>query len=315
MRMFSGNDLRRFSQLKLALLGLLTTSIIGCGNISPYLAGQFNTTFPGVPVTGGGVGGGGNDNGAVDVYEFLDQIPVGLRTFSYGVANSAPFPARQRALFVVTAGDGGFVQDDDTILDYIAAGYRDIIPPGSPIGTTATLGCVPIRLTRGTRLLAKTAGDVQGVAVFYPPNLSGEADNFTGPIFDIRNDDQDPNIPIPEFVVFATDDPNFECAIPTQACTQEAFRFFDIPQIQEIGKAVTSARIQGTVCNLGLGQSPEYRLDRTNDGNVTPFQFVPGCTIVMRILDRQFDAPEINRVQVVWNVFDAEGNVVHIELP
>lgn len=316
MRKFSGMHLQRILFCKVAMLGLMSLAIVSCGKTSPITASAFNTTFPGVPVAGGGgIGGDGGTPGETTVYEFLDEIPEGLRTFQSGVANSSSAPVRYRMLFVVTAGPGGFVREDDAILEYVSAGYRDLVQPGSAIGTTATIGCVPIRLTRGTRLLGFAAGQFFGPDVFLPANNSGDEDQFTGPMVTQRNDNGAPNIPLPELIYFTTDDPEFPCENPLQPCTQEAFQYFDAEMNQEIGKSVTGSRIQGTICNVGIGQSPEVRLDRTVDGQVAAFQFTPGSTIIWRVLNRQFDAPTNSRNQVVWTVVNADGDIVHGELP
>lgn len=316
MRKFSGSGYFKPTICGIACLAAISVALIGCYKSSPFTAALFNSNLPGVPAGGGGGGNGnGNDNTGTTVFDFLTDVPAGLRTIQSYTLNSAPFRVRQRKLFVVTAGAGGFVEDANTILDYLSAGYRDLIPPGSPIGTTTQIGCVRLRLSRGTRLLGKATGDLVGQADFIPANTSGDVNNPTGPVADVRTDNNDTNIPLPEYIVFATEDPNFTCVNPQQPCTQQAFKFFDANSAQEIGNAVTATKIQGTVCNVGLGQSPESRLDKTDDGMSSAFQYVPGAIIIWRVLDRQFDDLSNNRVQVVWTVADADGNVIHAEQP
>lgn len=319
MRKISGTTRHRMLRYQLATLGLAVLIVVGCYKSNPFTAAQFNQTLPGVPVVPNGGNGNanananGNDN--TQIYEFLDDIPTNLRTIQSGFVNSATVPVRHRKLFVVTAGDGGFVRNDADVADYLAAGYRDLVPPNSPVGTTATVGCVSIRLLRGTRLLGKPGGLQNGSDVLLPANTTGDPTMFTGPQVDTRDDNQSQLIPLPEFIVFATDNPAYDCTNDTLPCTQETFQYFDTNMSQMIGKQVTAARVQGTVCNAGLGQSPESRLDKTVDGQVSSFQYVPGATIVWRVLDRQFDGPTNNRVQVVWTVVDADDNVIHAETP
>ena len=310
-------QMRRPQLRYLSILGV-AVAIIGCGSFSPFLAAQFNANLPGVPVGGGGGGGNGNDNDNGDGgdFDFLEELPLGLRTIQSAVLNSSTQQVQWRLLYAVTAGEGGFVQEDESIQDYLRAGYRDVVTPGSPVGTTTVFGCVPLRLFRGTRLLVLEFGsNVRSNLPLQTDPTPDDPATGSPPEFHVRNDTGDLAVPVPESIIFATEDPTFLCDDATRPCTQEAFRYFDPQTSQEIGKAVSAARIQGTVCQRGLAQSPESRLDRTLNGTSEATQFPPGATIVWRVLDRAFDTAQNQRVQVVWTVLDADGELVHNENP
>jgi len=320
MRFWRGLIQRR--EVRICLLCAMVAMPIGagCDSASPFLLSTFNGKLPAGGIAGDAVDGNNDDDG-IDpndrtIYEHVDQLPVELRTFQHFVGSSSTFPVQWRALFVVTAGEGGFVRNEADIEEYMLAGYMDLLPPNSDVGTTTTIGCVTLTLTRGTRLLGMRSGDFLGEIVTLPGNTSETPD--LDPIFaqDVRDIDRNPNLPIPERIVFTTLDPNFDCINDNDSCTQKAFQFFDqLTATQEVGTPVDARSIQGTLCSLGIERAPEVRLDLTNDGGSLPFQFVPGGVVLWRVLNRSVDTQTLGQIRVAWTVVDANGNFVHIEQP
>ncbi len=320
MRFWRGLIQRR--EVRICLLCAMVAMPVGagCESTSPFLLSAFNGKLPAGGVAGDAVDENDDDDG-VDpndrtIYEHVDQLPAELRTFQHFVGSSSTFPVQWRALFVVTAGEGGFVRNEDDIEEYMLAGYMDLLPPNSDVGTTTTIGCVTLTLTRGTRLLGMRSGDFLGEIVTLPGNTSQTPD--LEPIFaqDVRDIDRNPNLPIPERIVFTTLDPNFDCINENDPCTQKAFQFFDqLTATQEVGTPVDARSIQGTLCSLGIERAPEVRLDLTNDGGSLPFQFVPGGVVLWRVLNQSVDTQTLGQIRVAWTVVDANGNFVHIEQP
>jgi len=289
--------------------------VAGCDGANPFLSAQFTGNLP--PTVAGGEATARNEDSTGNaenprVIEHVDQLPPELRTFVHSYANSSIFAIEWRALFVVTAGDGGFVRNEGDIRDYLAAGYVDLLPPDSRIGTTTTVGCVTLELTRGTRLLGMVSGETGALA----GSETGDPDQFSDSTADTRRDNAEPFLPLPERIVFTTSDPRFDCENRADPCSQLAINFYDDTTLsKQIGTSVTAARIQGTMCNFGIGTAPEVRLDITPNGDTSAFEFVPGGTILWRILDRAQDTPDQKRVQVVWSVFDENLVRIHNEMP
>lgn len=272
---------------------------IGCGPTSPLLNLRFAGTLAGLGIGGGSqptttAGAGGNT---------IDQtcdLDANRRGINFLLLNQAQQTVRYTLIFIASAGPGGFVCDED-VNAYIAAGYRDTV---LDVGNGATFGCDIVRLLGGTRLLSlrvsnSVAQDVGGT----PENQTVGQVPLNGNTF----------IPLPELIVLGDSDPIFTCT-GNNLCTQRGFVYTDIAGTPI--SFVNASRTQDTVCNANAGSAPEWRLANPNndDEDANAFQYVAGGTLVVRILDRASNAnATVN--QVVWNVFDVEGNDVHLERP
>ncbi|MBK8267486.1 MAG: hypothetical protein IPK83_03955 [Planctomycetes bacterium] len=307
----------------LALLGVASVAFvgvgIGCGSANPFLAAQFNTVLadffgvnpPGPPPANNN--NNNNNNNATTLASVCD-LPAAQRSIRMEIRNSAPQTAEFSMTFVVSAGVGGFVCDDE-LENYLDAGYADAIVPNS--GATLPIGCDVISLLSGTRILTLEYGVNQGAAANVPANASGD-DTLTGaPVALRRRDNGGLDIPIPEIIVLGNDDANYICIGGANAgdlCTQRGFRYISGAGLT-VGKSPEASRIQGTVCAENFGSAPEWRLDKTLDTITQPFQFGRGGAIVVRILNRANDPLDNPRNQVVWTVTDVDGDTLHPEDP
>ncbi len=311
--------LSRYSRVaSLAVLSIVSVAGLGAAcNSSPFLAAQFNTVLAnflaGNPPTPPPANNN-NDNDNSTTINSVCDLTAAERTIQVQLTNSSPQTVEFSMTFVVSAGPGGFVCEDE-LQNYLNAGYSDAIVPGS--GQTLPIGCDTLRLLSGTRLLTLEFGSNQGNAGIIPANNSGD-DAQTGAPLDLRRRDNGQlAIPLPEIIVFGNDDPNYICTGGAQAgdlCTQRGFRYLS-PGGVTVGKSPEASRIQGTVCAENAGSAPEWRLDKTIDTIVQPFQFGRGGAIVGRVLNRANDALDNPRNQVVWTVLDAAGNTLHFEDP
>lgn len=300
----------------LAALGAVTVGI-GCGGTSPFFAAQFNQVLfdflngapPSPPPTNNN-----NNNNNTSVLASVCDLPAAQRSIRVELRNSAPQNVEFAMTFVVSAGPGGFICDDE-VQNYINAGYSDAIVPGS--GAQLPIGCDIISLLSGTRILTLEFGSNQGAAGIIPANASGDDAQTGNPVSLRRRDNGGLDIPIPEIIVFGTDDNNYICiggANLGDLCTQRGFRYLSAAGLT-VGKSPEASRIQGTVCNENFGSAPEWRLDKTLDLVTQPFQYGRGGAILVRVLNRANDAVGNPRNQVVWTVLDAEGDTLHPEDP
>ncbi len=303
----------------IALFTVTALVIVGCGGISPFLSAQFASTMVG---TDEGVlaQGGANlpepedETIASAAITSVADLPEIFRGLSVTVANESQTYVRFSMVFAVSAGPGGFVEDD-LIQDYITAGYDDALIPGS--GNIATIGCDTLTLVSGTRLLTMEFGIGQGDLATLAPGIVG--DQETPQLYQLRRRNNASDIiPLPEIIIFGEDDSDFTCTggdILGDLCTQRGFVYSSAADIP-VGKAIEASRIQGTVCNEGFGTAPEWRLDKTTlDGQVQPYQYGAGGTIIVTILDRWNDSVEESRNQAVWLVTDGDGNTIHFPQP
>jgi|CXWL01.1.fsa_nt_gi hypothetical protein len=296
----------------LLALGVLAAIIMGCGGISPFLSAQFASTLANIPrgprapdLGGGDVTDTGTAIGSIC------EVQVGQRIVQVVIRNEAQQFVRFRITFITSAGPGGFVCDAERP-NYENGGYAP--PPGG--GNTFTVGCDTITSPVGSTLLVRE---------FFgrlDPNVGGDPAGILPQVV-LSATGGNPNIPIPEIIAFGSVEDDFECTttndpvtgIQEDLCTQRGFVYGNISDVP-IGKAADVVRVQGTVCNTGLGTAPEWRLDKTLlNGTVQPFQFPIGGTITANILDRANDAPTLNRNQVVWTVLDSADNTVHNPQP
>ena len=292
---------------------------IGCGSfgsllgpMNPFLAASFNTNLAGVLSQGnltsqvipGDPGGGGN------VVSDITELPQSQRTIQVSVQNESEQRVRFSMTFVVSGGAGGFVPDSE-IQDFLDAGYSDAVVPG--VGGSTAIGCDIVTLTRGTRLLTMAFGINQGTGATLPGNAGGVTGGDVPTFILARRDNDSPNIPLPELIVFGSSDPDFICsggATVGNLCTQRGFVYTSVADLP-VGKPVEAFRIQGTVCETNFGSAPEWRLDLTLDSQVQPFQYGRGGAIIARVLDRSADDPTETRNQAVWTVTDSNGTTLH----
>lgn len=315
-----------FRKTRVAILALFCTASVaaftvgpGCGSSSPFLAAQFNqnlfdflTANPPAPPPDNN--NNDNDNDNTDVLASVCDLPAEQQTIRMELATSSTQNVEFSLTFVVSAGPGGFVCDDE-VQEYINAGYSDAIAPGS--GTSVAIGCDVISLLSGTRILTLEFGVNQGTGGILLGNGSGD-DAMTGtPLALRRRDNGGLDIPIPEIIVLGNEDPNYACiggANVGDLCTQRGFRYISGAGLT-VGKSPEASRIQGTVCAENFGSAPEWRLDKTLDDVTQPFQFGRGGAIIVRVLNRANDALDNPRNQVVWTVLDADGDTLHPEDP
>lgn len=298
--------LRRFSHYRgvLWLAGVGAVLALGCKGQSPFLALQFATTLQNIPGRGPSTTspttnpGGGNT-----VIDNVTDLPAEQRNIQVLIRNEAQQFVRFAVTLVASAGTGGFVPDSE-VQNYLNAGYTDLLLPGA---TTTTIGCVTLQLTSGTRLLGVEYGIDQGSVATIPPNTTGDPNSPQVPSFQFtRRDNGSTLVPLPQLMVFGNEDPSFVC-LGTSVCSQRGFNYTTAAGILIAG--VISTRIQGTLCNEGFAQLPEWQLDTTPDnGTIAPFQFAAGGTIVASVLDRAIDTTTRN--QVVWQVTNAAGQTV-----
>lgn len=316
----------RLSRVSLfaGLVGVLAVAILiapGCRSTNPFLAAAFNMS--GFDNNNGGIQSGGPPPGPdgggttnTDVLSSVCDLPVTEQFIQVSILNASEQFVDFSMTFAVSAGPGGFVCDDQ-LQDYLNAGYSDALAPG--LGGSANIGCDILSLGSGTRLLTLEFGINEVGFIPIPPNVGGdpEADLPTRVLQ--RRDGRGPNIPLPELIVFGNADPNFICAggeVLGDLCTQRGFVYTAMPPPSErrglpVGKSVESSRIQGTICAENFGTAPEWRLDKTLNNQVQPFQYGRGGTIVVSVLNRALDDLTNTRNQAVWLVTDADDNTLH----
>lgn len=280
------------------LVMIAVAVVIGCGSATPLLNLSFaQNTLVGTAGGGGDpvatTGPGGNN----PIQTVCDMDPERRGIFIV-VQNESQQFVRLSMTFVASAGAGGFVCDDE-VNNYFNAGYRAAVLNSSG---SMTIGCDTIQLLGGTALLIRRVTDTMAQNVGGDPNNAPVAQPpLNGGTF----------IPLPEAIVLGDDDPIFICT-GNNLCTQRGFVYSDIAN-NPIA-FIDVARTQDTVCNANAGTAPEYRLGNPNvdDNQIQPFQYPSGGTIILTILDRSTNAnPNVN--QVVWAVFDVDGNLIHAE--
>lgn len=273
--------------------------VIGCGPTSPLLNLRFAGTLGGIS-SGGGSQPTSNPNTDTDSIRSSCDLDANRRGINFLLLNQAQQTVRYSLVFLASAGSGGFVCAEDEN-DYIAAGYRDTV---LDVGNGATFGCDIVRLLGGTRLLSLRINNT------IAQDVGGTEENQTVGQVPLNGNTF---IPLPQIIVLGSSDPIFTCT-GNDLCTQRGFVYTDIAGTPI--SFVNASRTQDTVCNANAGSAPEWRLADPNelDEDANAFQYVAGGTIIVRILDRASNAnASVN--QVVWNVFDIEGNDIHLERP
>ncbi|MCB9851448.1 MAG: hypothetical protein H6819_00010 [Phycisphaerales bacterium] len=283
-----------------------------CGNVSPFLAAMFNNTLTGVVTTNPPpIINDPNENGNTnaDILASVCDLPDAQRVIQIGIQNEAAQAVDFSITLVVSAGVGGFVCDNQ-IQEYLNAGYRDAIVPGS--GGNAVVGCDTISQLGGTRILTLEFGVNQGIAARLTANPNPDTlfpDAGLPSVTLRRADNNSTMIPLPEVIVVGSGDPDFVCT-GNSLCTQRGFVYVSAGGFP-VGKAAEASRIQGTVCAENFGTAPEMRLDKTLDQSSQPYQFGRGGTIIFGVLDRAGDALDVSRNQVAWLVIDENDSTLH----
>ncbi len=303
-----GSGYRNYVKISAVALCVAAAASMGqsCGSISPFLAAQFNQNLIGTigngppPVINNNQNG--NDNTDPDVLASVCDLPEVQRVIQISVQNEAQQAVDFSMTLIASAGPGGFVCDSQ-LQDYLDAGYRDAIVPGS--GNSFVVGCDTINLLSGTRILTLEFGVNQGVVARLPANTNAgvQFPDATLPTIELRRaDDGSTLLPLPEVIVAGSGDPDFVCS-GNNLCTQRGFVYVTNAGIP-VGKAAEASHIQGTVCAENIGTAPEWRLDKTLDNVSQPFQFGRGGAIVFGVLDRAADPLNSTRNQVSWLVID-----------
>lgn len=281
---------------------------LGCNGASPFLAAAFNTTLTGTQGTPDDVRPPGDqDDVNPDELNSLDDLPPGERSLQVAIENASDQFVKFRITFLVSAGPGGFVPEDDMIQDYLNAGYSDAVLPGS--GGDVIVGCDTVSLVSGSRVLAMQFGTELGLDILIGPNETDDPNATNLPTVTLLTRGGSAFIPLPELIVLGSEDPDFICT-GSDLCTQRGFVYvsaFEFP----VGKAPAASRIQGSICAENFGTAPEWRLDKTLDEQVQPFQFAAGGVILLTVLDRDDDSLNNQRNQVVWLVTDAMDRTIH----
>jgi hypothetical protein len=275
---------------------------IGCGGVNPFLSTQFlmNSSLVGRNTQGATTTP--STQPAVTVLTSVCQLPSGpSRTLQMTVQNQSLQFVKFSVTFLASSGSGGFVCDSE-VLAYQNAGY-------SVVGTNNTdvVGCDTV-LLGGTRVMAMQFGVNQGAsAVLAPATVAGTT--VTPTTFTLRTTANSSFIPLPQVIVFGSNDADFPC-VGTDVCTQRGFVYTNNVGVP-LGKPVEASRIQGTVCNSGFGTAPEWRLNTSLINPAQLFQYPFGGSIVASVLDRSADLVTNPRNQVVWLVADVNGGTVH----
>ena len=282
------------------LFALAVAISIGCA-ANPLLSLNFvANTLDQFNDPDGPAGGGGDpiigDPGAPIIGSVCD-LDAEKRGFFITVRNESQQFAQLSLTFAVSAGGAGFVCDDEVPI-YFNAGYRTAML----VDNITFVGCDPIRLFSGDRILTLRITDTLG------PNPGGNPDTATIAQPPLNGSSF---IPLPEIIVLGDETPNFVCT-GVNLCTQRGFIYTDVAN-NPIA-FVNASRTQDTVCNANAGALPEWRLGDPNidDFLIQPFQYPAGGTLRISILDRASNVnPNVN--QVVWQVFDVDGNLIHDE--
>jgi len=269
---------------------------IGCGHTSPLLQLQFANALAGLGQGGGSqpttTPGGGN----TDTIQQSCDLDTAKRGINFLLQNQAQQTVKYTLTFIASAGPGGFVCAEDENA-YIAAGYRDTT---LDVGNGATFGCDIVRLLGGTRMLSlRVANNIALCVGGLEANITIGQVPLNGNTF----------IPLPELIVLGDSDPAFTCT-GNNLCTQRGFVYTDIAGTPIA--FVNASRTQDTVCNVNAGSAPEWRLADPNEDDIdaNAFQYVAGGTIVVRVLDRANNANAAQN-QVIWSVFDIDGDLIH----
>jgi hypothetical protein len=284
------------------LAAIVAMVAIGCSGMNPFATTQFlmNSTLTGAQGQASQPTTSTTQPISTVLTSVCDLAAGPSRTLQVTIENQSQQFVKFSMTFLASTGAGGFVCDSQ-VLAYQNAGYTFL-----GTNNTAVLGCDTV-LLGGTRILAMDFGVSQGaIGTLAPALISGTTVTPTTLI--LRGIDGSNFIPLPQVIVFGSADNDFPC-IGGSLCTQRGFVYTSAVGVP-VGKAVDASHIQGTICNVGFGTAPEWRLDTTLSDAAQPFQYAFGGSILVSILDRSTDLPSNARNQVVWTVLDFDGATV-----
>ena len=293
-------------------IGVAASMGQSCAGANPFLAAMFNQTLIGTvtnappPVINDP---NENDNSNGDILSSVCDLLDAQRFIQIGIQNEAAQAVEFSLTLVASAGPGGFVCDAQ-LQEYLDAGYRDAIVPGS--GSSTAIGCDTIGNLGGSRILTLEFGVNQGIAARIPANtnLNTLFPDASLPNIALRRaDDNGTLIPLPEIIVVGSGDPDFICT-GNSLCTQRGYVYVNAAGFP-VGRSAEASRIQGTVCAENFGTAPEMRLDKTLDTTSQAYQFGRGGSIVIGVLDRAGDPIDSLRNQVSWLVIDENDATLH----
>lgn len=285
---------------------LAAVTVIGCGNVSPFLSLHFAANSDLQDTQGTPRSLPQPDGTSDETLASVCNLSEELRSIQVTLENYSADNVRFAMTFVASAGPGGFVCTDQ-LEDYLDAGYV------RHNTNTIVIGCDTVILG-GSQVLVLEYG-FNEIPESWIQRATTDGTNVTPTTLALtrRNQAARTDIPLPELIVFGTDDPIFECsgAGANRLCTQRGFVYVT-DALVATGKPVEASRIQGTPCAENYGSSPEWYLDKTTlDGTTQIFQYPAGGTITVGILDRSGDPLTSTRNQVVWTVLSAAGATVH----
>ena len=287
---------------------------IGCGS-SPFLAAQFATRLTGITGTGGNIVTSTSTSSSTDTTTPITTVcdlPSSLRNVQITLVNLSQQEVHFAMEFLATAGNGGFVECETERDRYSAGGYIPCTGVPCPL---AVVGCDQFLPPQGTQWLHKDFNDAS--SGFLAANAAGNTTN--PPSLQLVASNGSNSIPVPQFIVMGNGSPQFvgQCTSTTdnRICQQRGFTYATPASGGTILVGAAEAlRIQGTRCNEGLGLFPHWELDMLPfDGTSASFQYEAGGIIVITILDRATDTSGSN--QVVWQVTDSAGTVIHFPSP
>lgn len=276
--------------------GLIWAS--GC-NISPIAVLAFvggSTVQPGPP--GGVTPPGGNED-----FPSVCDLPANQQTINVTLRNESRAQVEYAIVFITTAGTGGFVCNDqrDTYLDF---GYEVETLTAQ---NTKAFGCDNVLLDSGTELLAAR------ITGTLPARVVGEE----VPVADAPLDGSTA-VPLPTVILLGDDaSPSLfhcttvsSCVSTSDICAQGGFVYV----AGSICRA-TSLRTQGTLCNARVSSRPRWVLRNPDliDRLARDFEYLKGGNIIITVLDRAAST-DARQNQVVWQVEDEDGVVIHEEV-
>lgn len=267
----------------------------GCGGANPFVSARFAGGFQNA-----GQGGGSSTQPTTRINSTCDLAANRKVLGGIGLVNVAQQRVSYSMTLLASAGTGGFVCDADRN-SYLTAGYRPL--PLDAVTRTATIGCDPVPLLRGTELLALRASGTINADTSAGTNPPLAASPLNGAV----------RIPVPEVIVLGDSNTIFVCQ-GNNACTQGGFVYTDL-----VGNAiakVTASRTQGTICNVRAGNLPEWRMLDPNftDTQRSSFNYTTGSSIAIVVLDRAANS-DPNTNQVVWQIVSVDGVLLQDFLP
>jgi len=285
---------------------LAAVAVIGCGNVSPFLSLHFAANSELQDTQGTPQPLPQPDGTSGEVLASVCNLSEELRTIQVTLENDSADNVRFAMTFIASTGPGGFVCTDE-VEEYLSAGYV------RQNTNTIVIGCDTVVLGGSQLLILEYGYNEIPESWIQRATIDGTTVTATLLALTRRNQASRIDIPLPELIVFGTDDSLFECSGSgsNRLCTQRGFVYVT-DALVSTGKPVEASRIQGTPCAENFGTAPEWYLDKTTlDGTIQSFQYPAGGSILVQILDRSTDSLTTNRNQVVWTVLNSAGTTVH----